>query len=160
METRMPVERIDRRMIRVWRLTAWLAGGGLLLAAAGLLAAWYMWSWPWWLGAVAALAGVLEIGLAGYVRPPYMWRTWRYEIREDEIDLLRGFWTVRRTVIPMVRVQHVDLKMGPVMRRYGLAGITFSTAAGSHEIPGLDAGTADEVRQRISGLARLAHEDI
>ncbi|MNC77824.1 Bacterial membrane flanked domain protein [compost metagenome] len=60
----------------------------------------------------------------------------------------------------MVRIQHVDMKQGPVMRKYRVAAITFSTAAGVHEIPGLDLDTAEAVRNRIVELARLAHEDI
>lgn len=155
-----PAGRIDTRMMKVWRLEAWIAGGFILILAIALLCAWRFWEWPWWIGAGAAAVGASEIWLIGYVWAPTVWRNWRYEVREEEIDLLRGFWSVKRTVIPMVRVQHVDMKMGPVMRRYGLAGITFSTAAGSHEIPGLDTETADAVRLRISGLARLQHEDI
>ena len=31
---------------------------------------------------------------------------------------------VKRTLIPMVRVQHVDTAQGPILRKYNLAGIT------------------------------------
>lgn len=155
-----PEQRLDPRMLKVWRLNALLTSAVFPLGAAGAgIASWKL-GWPWWIGAGLAAFGVLLAWLTGYALPPMVWKSWRYGIREEEIDLKRGIFQKKRTVIPMVRVQHVDMKQGPVMRRYGLASVTFSTAAGSHEIPGLDAETADEVRIRISGLARLNHEDI
>lgn len=147
-------------MLRVWRTSAWLLGAILPLAAAGAgIASWKL-DWPWWISVGLLLLGAAEIGLTVYLLPHLTLKRWRYEIREEEIDLLRGVIFVKRTVIPMVRIQHVDMKRGPLMRKYGLASITFSTAAGGHEIPGLDLETADAVRTRISELARLNHEDI
>ena len=72
--------------------------------------------------------------------PKIIWERWRYEISEHEIDLCYGLWIRKRTIIPMVRVQHVDTKQGPLMNRFGLASVTISTAAGSHEIPALKRG--------------------
>lgn len=155
-----PEQRLDPRMLKVWRVEALLAAAVLLLAAAGAGTASWKLGWPWWIAAIPAVSAGLTVWLAGYWLPGIAWRSWRYGIREEEIDLVRGIFRKKRTVIPMVRVQHVDMEQGPLMRRYGLASITFSTAAGSHDIPGLDAETADEVRTRISGLARLDHEDI
>ena len=62
---------------------------------------------------------------------------WRYEVRESEIELQHGIFIVKRTLIPMVRVQHVDTSQGPILRKYDLAEITISTAATNHTIPAL-----------------------
>jgi membrane protein YdbS with pleckstrin-like domain len=38
--------------------------------------------------------------------------------------------------------------------------VTVSTAAGRHEIPGLDIATAEALRDKAAELARLAREDV
>jgi membrane protein YdbS with pleckstrin-like domain len=60
----------------------------------------------------------------------------------------------------MVRVQHVDTQQGPILRKYDLASITISTAATNHTIPALITSEADELRSRISTLARVAEDDV
>jgi membrane protein YdbS with pleckstrin-like domain len=46
------------------------------------------------------------------------------------------------------------------MRKYGLSSVTFSTAAGQHEIPALANEEADRVRIQIAELARVNDEDV
>ena len=98
--------------------------------------------------------------VAAGVAPEIMWRRWRYEIRDEEVDLQRGLVVVRRTLVPMVRVQHVDTRRGPLQRRMGLSTVVFYTAAGSNEIPQLDSATAAEVADRISELAGRSRDEL
>lgn len=67
---------------------------------------------------------------------------------------------MKRTLVPMVRVQHVDTVQGPILKRYRLSTITISTAATVHEIPALDVEEAEELRHSISRLARVAEDDV
>lgn len=94
------------------------------------------------------------------VIPPISWKRWRYSINENEIDLLRGILVRKETLIPLSRVQHVDTRQGPLLRWFNLSSVTISTAATTHEIPGLDEVIADRVRKEISTYARLAEEDV
>lgn len=111
---------------------------------------------------VAAIAVLGTVGLVGIVlaavvvavAPVLRWRRWRYEIRDDEIDLRHGTFTVRRTLVPIRRVQHVDTEVGPLQDAFGLATVKFHTAAGATEIPALDKGEAEQVRTRVAELAR------
>jgi len=98
--------------------------------------------------------------LSVFIVPALRWKRWRYSINEDEIDLLRGVLVRTETLIPLSRVQHVDTRQGPLLRWYGLSSVTISTAATTHEIPGLDQVIADRVRKEISTYARLAEEDV
>ncbi len=88
------------------------------------------------------------------------WKRWRYEVREQEIELQHGVFIVKRTLVPMIRVQHVDTQQGPILRKYELATVTVSTAATIHEIPALQLEEAEELRVFISRLARVADEDV
>ncbi|WP_442857377.1 PH domain-containing protein [Bacillus sp. FJAT-42315] len=132
----------------VWLL---LIGGGVFV---------FMNDGPLWVIGVLILAGVLMLFLFVYLLPKLRWNRWRYEVREQEIELQHGVMITRRTLIPMIRVQHVDTEQGPVLRKYGLAGIKISTAATVHEIPAVEMEEAEEMRKMISNLARVATEDV
>jgi membrane protein YdbS with pleckstrin-like domain len=108
-----------------------------------------------WL-AWALAAGVVLVG--GLALPLLRWRTWRYEVRDEEIDLLRGAVVVRRTLIPMTRVQHVDTQRTPLSDLFDVRAVTVHTAADSHAIPALRPGDAAAIRDRIAVLARQPDE--
>jgi uncharacterized protein len=90
--------------------------------------------------------------------PGLRWRRWRWDVRPDAIDIQRGTFTIRRTLVPMLRVQHVDTTRGIVEQALDLATVVVHTAAGSHSIPLLSVADAAEVRDRIADLARTADE--
>lgn len=94
------------------------------------------------------------------VLPPIRFVRWRYELSNDYLDIARGIVWRKRFIIPFIRVQNTDTRQGPILRAFGLASVTVSTAAGEHEIPGLDAETADQLRDKAAELARLAQEDV
>ena len=106
----------------------------------------------WLLLPVAAFAvGVVAI-------PELRWSRWRYEVRDEEIDLRHGTVTITRTLIPMLRVQHVDTTRGPLDQLLGLATVVVHTAAGRTTIPALDDEYAGRLRDQIATLARTADE--
>jgi hypothetical protein len=106
-----------------------------------------LWSGLW----LVALLGLLVLPAAvSLIR----WRRWRWDVGDAGIDIRHGTLTVRRTLIPWIRVQHVDTRRGIVEQMFDLATVVVHTAAGSHEIPFLDAGEAELLRERIGALAR------
>jgi uncharacterized protein len=124
-----------------------LGGGALAGSDAPGVLAWLAWG---------LAAGVVVVG--GLVVPLLRWRVWRYEVRDEEIDLLRGAVVVRRTLIPMTRVQHVDTQRTPLSDLFNLRSVTVHTAAGSHSIPALRPDDAAAIRDRIALLAREPDE--
>lgn len=103
------------------------------------------------LGPLIALAGTIAM-------PQLRWRHWRYELRDEELDLLRGAIVITRTLIPMVRVQHVDTRRTWLGDQIGLQAVVVHTAAGSHTIPALEPDAATAIRDRIARLARQPDE--
>ena len=65
--------------------------------------------------------------------------------------------TITRTLVPMLRVQHVDTTQGPLEQAFGLATVVVHTAAGTTTSLPLDEGQ-QAVRDRIAELARTADE--
>ena len=112
-------------------------------------------------GALAALARLVPIAglvVSAVLVPSLRWRRWRWEVRPEAIDIRHGTFTIRRTLVPMLRVQHVDTRRNPVEQSLDLATVVVHTAAGSHTIPLLRVTDAAEVRDRIAELARTADE--
>lgn len=156
-----PAHRIDPRAMQVWKIhgvikTAVLA----MVLGIPTVAALLFFHWPGWVtvipAVIIALYGTLEI----LVLPELLLKRWRYEVTEEEIDLQRGVWLIKRTVVPLARVQHLDTRQGIIMRRYGLAGVAVSTAAGEHEIPALSVEVADELRDIIAQRARVYENEL
>jgi membrane protein YdbS with pleckstrin-like domain len=109
---------------------------------------------PGWLP-IAIRVAVVLIALAGLVlEPQRRWRNWRYELRDDEIDLRRGVLVVTRTLIPTIRVQHVDTQRTWLSDQLGLRSVVIHTAGGSHRIPALQPDEATRIRDRIAQLAQ------
>ena len=109
---------------------------------------------PGWLPIAVQLVAI-AIALAGLVLEPQVrWRNWRYELRDEEIDLRRGFLTVTRTLIPTIRVQHVDTQRTWLADQLGLRSVEIHTAGGSHRIPALRPDEAAAIRDRIAKLAQ------
>jgi membrane protein YdbS with pleckstrin-like domain len=125
----------------MWRLQ--LGGVAAAVAVAAVLVL-----GPW--GAVAVPLGAA----ATWVLPQVRHRRWRYEVREEELDLRHGLWTVARTLVPIRRVQHVDTESGPLQSAFDLATVTFHTAAGKTRIPAVTRGEAEAIRRRVAELAR------
>ncbi|GAB6878582.1 PH domain-containing protein [Halorubrum gandharaense] len=104
---------------------------------------------------VPAAAGVVLVTL-GVVHALLRYRRWSYEIREDALYLDRGVVTEVRTTVPLVRIQHVDSRRGPIERAVGLASCVVYTAGSRGadvRIPGLTREGADELREELKRLA-------
>jgi membrane protein YdbS with pleckstrin-like domain len=125
----------------MWRVQ--VAGAGIFAAA---VASTVLGPWGLVVLAVAAVAAI--------VAPQVLWSRWRYEVRDEEIDLRHGLLSVKRTLVPIRRIQHVDTESGPVQGMFDLATVSFHTAAGKTEIPALTRGEAEAVRRRVGELAR------
>jgi uncharacterized protein len=103
------------------------------------------------------LGGVLLLlGIAVVLVPELRYRRWRWDVRPDVIDIQHGTFTVRRTLVPLERVQHVDTKRDVLEQMLDLSTVVVHTAAGSHTIPYLSDFDASELRDRIASLARTA----
>ena len=159
----LPENRLDPRIKNVWRISDALqvaVWGACVVVPLAVLSLAGEADIP-----VPLLAAFTAIWIAAFVLwivvlPPIRYARWRYEVRNDYIDIMRGIIWRKRTIIPFIRVQNTDTRQGPILRAFGLASVAVSTAAGQHEIPGLDVQAAEQLRDRAAELARLAREDV
>ena len=144
------MERLDGRVRLVWlvsALVAALVAGALAGAADRFVLEIGLWVAPVVFVVLAALG-------AGYELARY--RVWRFALEDDAVVLERGVLTRVTSVVPFVRVQHVDTQRGPIERLAGLSSVVVYTAGSRGAdvtIPGLTPERADAIRQDLRRLA-------
>jgi membrane protein YdbS with pleckstrin-like domain len=144
----MPERRLSPLAPWVWRASA-LGSTAVAVLAGSVLAMNVDALAPWgWLAPL--VLGLLWTAVV----PQLRWARWRWDVGEPGIDIQSGALTVARTLVPWVRVQHVDTRRGVLEQSFGLATVVVHTAAGSHTIPLLPQAEAESLRERIAGLAR------
>jgi membrane protein YdbS with pleckstrin-like domain len=169
----LPTRKLDKRITRVWRLSAtvnvliwsliallpcaiaWLALSGQSASEDKIVA-----SVMGFVTLSVCVLALLAFIIFVIVVPKVRWIQWSFEVHDEEIDIHKGIFWRKRIIIPLIRVQNVDTKQGPIMRANGLASFTVATAAGEHEIPGLEVAEADALRDHVAVLARIAQEDV
>ncbi|MEA3321570.1 MAG: PH domain-containing protein [Bacillota bacterium] len=155
-----PKQMIDRKALSVWRISAALNSLFYVLLFVGFWFIQRSFEFPWWTLLIAGALVVLIFLFTVVIFPAMQWKRWRFEVHEHEIDLQHGIFIKKRTLVPMVRVQHVDTRQGPILKKFHLSTVLISTAATIHEIPALDEEQADQVRDYISRLARVTEDDV
>lgn len=151
---------IPRKGLTVWRIYGLMTTILIAILASVIYFLTIKFEWPLYIVIISVACVILSIILLIVLFPMIRWNIWRYEVREQEIEIQSGLFIVKRTLIPMVRVQHVDTKQGPILKGYNLANISISTAATTHTVPMLEVVEANELRMKISELARVAEEDV
>lgn len=154
-----PKHQLAKAAITVWRLTGIITFIILMMTAGALTYVAYRFEWPWFISAIAISLTLFEALVHILIIPNIRYKRFRYEILDEEIYIQRGLLIVTRTLVPMTRIQHVDTKQGPILRKYNLMTVTISTAATTHEIPALPSKEADRLRNDIAVRARVIEDD-
>lgn len=148
-----PRERLEARVVGYWYLTD-LARA--LVFAAVLVAGSWLWGEsdrrrPDWVPHVAlGLGGALV--LIALVVPPLAYERWRFGVDDRLLAMRYGILFVEERIVPVPRMQHVDLTRGPVERLFGLATLVVFTAGNegsAFRVPGLSRARAEQIRDRI-----------
>ena len=89
--------------------------------------------------------------------PPRIWQRLRYRLHPSLLQVLRGWLLHTDTIVPFVRVQHIDVTRGPLDKWFGTARLVVHTA-GTHNsivtLPGLSPEHAAGIRDTIRGHIR------
>jgi membrane protein YdbS with pleckstrin-like domain len=103
---------------------------------------------PWWI--VAVVVVLAAIGARVGVRRH---RTAGWRLDDDGFAFRRGRWWYTETRVPASRVQHLDLRHGPLERRWKLATLVIHTAGSKMSavsVSGLDENDAEALRDRLA----------
>jgi len=104
------------------------------------------------------LIAITSIGSLSIIYGYFSDRAKGYAIRDLDITFASGVIFKKLVTQPLLRLQHIELKRGPVERKVGLATIQVFSAGGAmytFELPGLTLEEATNLRQFI-----LDHKDV
>lgn len=151
-----PLQPLDPRAIKLWRVAEQIAIAVFMLPAligvlvnsyfhpriaVGLLAGWgcltslWLWHSLW--------------------HPPRRYQSWGYRLDARVLETQSGRMFQVTRLLPLNRLQHVDLQQGPLERMYGLARLELHTAGtenASLTIPGLAHAEAVRLRDHLVAL--------
>ena len=155
---RAPAHQVSPRAIAFWTVSA-LIGDAVLVV--GALVAWLVVPGaPGWVGLLVLLLAVLAVAHV-VLMPRIRFRVHRWEVTDTAVHTREGWIGRQSRIAPISRVQTVDSRQGALMRVFGLASITVTTAsaAGPITVDCLDARTAREVVARLTAITSATRDD-
>lgn len=84
-----------------------------------------------------------------FIYPIIEYKQWRYIINKDKVDFIHGIYITKRTIVPMVRIQHIVITEGFINRFFNLANVDIHTAGGIHTIPNIELEKAKEISEYL-----------
>jgi uncharacterized protein len=160
---RDPAWQLSRTAIGLW-VTQGVVGSVVLVAAAVVLAVavppWAGAPFPllrWLLPVFAVMYALVAIG----VRPWFRYRVHRWEVTDEAVYTLTGWLTRTWTLVPIARIQTVDVTRGVLQQLFGLASVAVLTASsqGTVHIPHLEADIARRVADDLARRAELVRDE-
>jgi len=155
---RAPAHQVSPRAIAFWTVSALIGDTVLVIAA---VVAWLVVPGaPGWVGLLVLLLALVSVAHV-VLMPRIRFRVHRWEVTETAVHTREGWIGRESRIAPISRVQTVDSRQGALMRAFGLASITVTTAsaAGPITIDCLDAETARRVVARLTAITTAAGGD-
>lgn len=100
--------------------------------------------WP--VSLVIGIIMLLQI-LNTFLYPQIEYKQWRYLINNEKFEFIEGIYFINHTIVPIERIQHINITQGPINRRLNLANVTINTAGGNFDIPNLEKSKAEELSE-------------
>lgn len=150
---------LNPNVVIAWRVSALLAAAVFSVVAGTLELIVIVPHWR-----VIGFAGALTTGAAAIAFtlalawPALRYRFWRWRVEPDRLLIEKGVIWRSRSVVPRVRIQHVDTRTSPLQRWLGLASLVIFTAGtrgADVEIPGLADEEAVSLRDELAQLEEI-----
>ena len=155
---RTPAWSPSRNAIGLWTVEGVL---GTLVLAAAVVAVELLAPLPTWLAVLLPLLVLAEAVVAIGVRPRLRFRVHRWEVTDEAVFTRTGWLSRTWTLVPVSRIQTVDVTRGVVQQVFGLASVAVLTASsqGTVRIPHLDADVAARVADDLARRAELVRDE-
>lgn len=101
---------------------------------------------------LATLSALVVTVTSAIVFPRLWYRFWRYALREEVLFLERGIFNRVRTVVPLRRIQHLDVSQDIIEREFDLGKLivhTAGTRSSDVVLPGLAFEEAERLRDEL-----------
>ena len=151
----LAVEPAYKNVLRIRFLVQWLVVSGIAIAIdLTLLSETGFYGLP---SVLVPLLGLISIVAV----PQRIYSHLGYRLTDRLLQVVRGWMFHTDTIVPLVRVQHIDVTRGPVDKMFGTSSLVVHTA-GTHNsivtVPGLAPDKAAEIRDVIREHVRTDFE--
>ncbi|MGY1716990.1 PH domain-containing protein [Geodermatophilus nigrescens] len=111
----------------------------------------------WLLPVLVGVYAVVAIGIRPWVR----YRVHRWEVTAETVHTLTGWLTRTWTLVPVARIQTVDVTRGVLQQLYGLASVAVLTASsqGTVRVPHLEVAVAERVAEDLARRAEQVRDE-
>jgi membrane protein YdbS with pleckstrin-like domain len=92
---------------------------------------------------------LLYLLAAAFLYPVIEYRQWGYLIFHDRVEIKHGIFFISTSIVPVIRIQHITIEHGIILRKLGLSSVRIHTASGTFNIMGL---SNSEARSMIESL--------
>lgn len=99
---------------------------------------------------IVAVVVALPILVYEILSPVVFFRYYRYRMDDDCIEVRRGVIIRSHSLVPVERVHQVQVNKGPILRKFGLANVTVTTAGGTVSLQYLDEPIAEDIAQNLN----------
>jgi membrane protein YdbS with pleckstrin-like domain len=109
---------------------------------------------------VPVVIGIWRLVAIG-VRPFVRYRVHRWEVTADTVHSLTGWLTRTWTLVPVARIQTVDVTQGALQRLFGLSTVAVLTASsqGTVTVPQLETDVAHRVAEDLAHRADAVRDE-
>lgn len=132
----------------------WLVIGSVVTG----LALWF--EWPKYIIWITAGVFIVIFIINVIIRPLIFYRVTRYELADEQIIVKKGFILIKTTLIPIKRIQGVELVTGPVSRRYNLSILRAKTASMGIDLPPIAVEESKQLKRQIIDLVKEEISDV
>ncbi len=150
------LQRLNAKVQLLWLVRVLVVAAVIGAIAAGAA---YYFEYP---VLVIGLGVAVAVAVLGIVHTLLRYRFWGFTVRDDSLYLQHGVLIRVQTVVPYVRIQHIDTSRGPLERLVGLSSSVVYTAGSRGAdvtIPGLEDDRARNLQEHLKDLANAVGTD-
>lgn len=147
---------IAKRYLRRYYTILFIIGAIPLIAGLVLIHYFELWQ-PLFYIVIALLVMLL---LHCVTRPHFKYHYTYYRMYENVIEVKRHFWFRRHDILKVERLQFVQWKNGPLLRRYQLQTLTLTTAGHDMTLPVLYEADVARIEQHCLSYLQEVDSDV
>lgn len=101
---------------------------------------------------IAIILYAVIVGLAVMnviISPVFRYNRYRYRMDEESIETISGYIFVTHKIVPIERIQNLEVNQGPFDRYFGVANVNVTTGGGDVDISYISKANADAIAETL-----------
>ncbi len=94
---------------------------------------------------VIMLLAILNILISPYFR----YHRYRYKLDEEAMEIIEGYIFVSHNIVPIERIQNIELQQGPIDKIFGVSKMTITTGGGEETLRFVSGEVARALSERL-----------